>query len=372
MLASNPSAREDFMACSRFPALVFAFLMCAGTNVLAQARAVRVPGDPACPGCTIELTRVATVGKADDPVLFVAYSTLHRGPKKTIIGVNTIRSPGAMIFDSTGRFLKEIGRQGQGPGEFAGWPNFLGIGRGDSLYFRDRSMRYSVFSPSLEFGRMVRYAGPSTARFVPLVNGSFIAGLRPLPRQPSTNPLQLVSAEGTIIRQFGAFDATETETCVPCADRDIAPTLDRTGFLVARRSRYEIQRFGLDGSINLSLTLTGSSWMRDWTALPTAPFTEINEVADAGNERLWVIGRAPAANATTFVRPGTAAWGVRFEQTRATVIEMIDIRRGVLLTSRRFENEMYFLLDHEHVVRQRESAEGVFSFDVYRLRLVER
>jgi hypothetical protein len=359
------------MARSGIAGWVTVFLLFAGAPASSQGAVARIPGAPACAGCRIELTKVATVGKGDDPILLVAYSTLHRGPRNAIIATNTIGGSDAFIFDSTGRFLREIGRQGQGPGEFSGWPFFLGMGRGDSLLFRDRANRYSIFAPSLEFARLLRYTGPSALRMTPLPNGTFVNGLRPLPRQAFTHPLQLVSSDGEVIKLFGAIDATETEACVYCADRHFAPSLDNNSVWVARRSRYEIQRFSLAGVPELSLTVTGSPWMRDWTILPTAPFTEIDDVADAGNGRVWVIGRVPAANAKTFVRPNTAAWGVRFEQTRATIVEIIDTRRGVVLASRKFENEMYFLLDHQHVVRQRESAEGIFSFDVYRVRLVE-
>lgn len=59
------------------------------------------------------------------------------------------------VFDSTGRFLQAVGRQGNGPGEFANYV-MLVPPSGDSLLTVDGAQRYSVFGPDLSLVRSFR------------------------------------------------------------------------------------------------------------------------------------------------------------------------------------------------------------------------
>jgi hypothetical protein len=65
------------------------------------------------------------------------------------------------VFDSQGRWLHSIGREGEGPGEFRGVGRFH-IGAGDTLYVYDmRLRRLSVFSPDGTFQRSLLMQAPS-------------------------------------------------------------------------------------------------------------------------------------------------------------------------------------------------------------------
>jgi hypothetical protein len=345
-----------------------------------QPAPIVVPSAPTCAACTIQLRKVATVGKPDDPELLVPYTELGRGPGGSFIATIIRPSPRVLLFDSAGRFVRQLGRQGQGPGEFSGWANFLGTGRGDSAYFVDQGRRYSAFTPSLVFVRMIPYSGPPVLGPLPLPNGTFVGTVRPgvsaSPsgpiRQPYTNPAVLISAEGEIVRRFGTVDPAEGQACVPCSTRYASLTRDGAGFWLVRRNTYDIRRFTLDGEERGALTVRDSPWMQPWTALPTAPYAHVEQVSDGGGGRIWVVGRAPPPGETRFIRAGTAAWDVRREQNLSTVIEVIDVERGTLLVSRRFEREVYSFIDADHVIRQREAADGTFSFDVYRIELRQR
>jgi hypothetical protein len=66
------------------------------------------------------------------------------------------------IFDSSGRHLKTIGGDGEGPGEFrAVW--LVGVYRGDSIYAYDYAlMRASIFTPDAVFARSVENPIPGS------------------------------------------------------------------------------------------------------------------------------------------------------------------------------------------------------------------
>ncbi len=342
------------------------------TTAAAQTapRSVTVRGAPSCGTCTIELTKIATIGKADDPVLLLNYSEVERGPRNSLIVVNSIgNSPSVLVFDSAGRYLRQIGRTGEGPGEFSGWAWYLGMGPGDSLYFRDRGNRYHVFSPSFDFGRQINYSDFNVYPLLALPNGSFVVRTYPRRGQPYTHPAQLISPEGALIRAFGFITPEESDVTPPLSGRFYALNRARDRILVARRNQYDIQRFTLNGERDLILKVENSPWMIPWLQDPTSPFTEVDDLRDAGQGRIWVIGRTPAVGAARFTRANTASWGIRREETLSTVIEIIDVERGTLIASRKFEREMYFFVDHDHVVRQKQDAAGIISFDLFRIAL---
>jgi hypothetical protein len=51
----------------------------------------------------------------------------------------------------------------------------------------------------------------------------------------------------------------------------------------------------------------------------------------------------------------------------ATVIELVDLELGQVVTSRTFENEIYVPFDADLFSVRRQSTDGVITFDVYRV-----
>jgi hypothetical protein len=65
------------------------------------------------------------------------------------------------VFDSAGKYLTSMAREGRGPGEFEA-PGALGLLTGDSIWVFDEMLRaLSVFSPSGAFARRVSFSGPA-------------------------------------------------------------------------------------------------------------------------------------------------------------------------------------------------------------------
>ena len=99
------------------------------------------------------------------------------------------------VYDSAGKYVRNIGRMGAGPGEFQsmffmGWV-------GDTLWVFDGALsRLNLFARSGDFLRSVRFPGPAGAAM--LVDGSIL--LSPFVKQrPSTVPLLRVqSATGHV------------------------------------------------------------------------------------------------------------------------------------------------------------------------------
>jgi hypothetical protein len=340
----------------------------------AQGRTVNVVGTPQCAGCSIELTKVATVGSSSDPVLFVNYSSVYRGPRNTILVATTLYAnpPALLVYDSAGTFVRQVGRPGQGPGEFPSFVSVIGIGRGDSLFLRERQGRVQVFTPDFSFGRVIPEFGIQMSPNMVLPNGNFLRMVTPSRGEGVGAPLGLLQPDGKEIRRFGFASPEEVDTDYTFSTRYANITRDGTRFWVTRRNQYDLQRFTLEGERDLTVKVEGSLWMTPWLTPPTAPYTSVTDVEDAGANRVWILGQVPSRGATTFLRPNTAAWPMRLEQNLSTVIDIIDTERGSLLASRRFENEIYRFLDGDHVYRQNEDATGIISFDIFRISMRER
>lgn len=96
------------------------------------------------------------------------------------------------VFDSEGEFLRTLGGQGQGPGEFR---DALGpaIARGDTLWVADqRAPRYSIFAPDGTFiGTRVRRGswGMITERCTIAPDGSYMEWWTRLPKEERSGDL---------------------------------------------------------------------------------------------------------------------------------------------------------------------------------------
>jgi hypothetical protein len=177
--------------------------------------------------------------------------------------------------------------------------------------------------------------------------------------------------KGDLIRLVGEFTPEEGDD-LELSSRALTVSRDRTHFWVMRGNQYDLQRFTLDGENDLKIRVENSPWMREWLRPPTSTYTRLSHVDDAGGGRLWIGGFVPAIGVTSMSSAGTGTWPAHAETMQSTVIELLDVERGTILASRKFEREVYHFVDGDHVVRQRQDAAGLVSWDIYRIHLRER
>ena len=80
---------------------------------------ITVSGEVTCADCRIVLDTVVTIGGLDGP----GVETVHRVSMVAVDRLNRIyiglhRPPSISVFDASGRFIRSIGRAGEGPGEY--------------------------------------------------------------------------------------------------------------------------------------------------------------------------------------------------------------------------------------------------------------
>lgn len=106
-----------------------------------------------------------------------------------------------------GKFIKTIGRQGQGPGEFQS-PHSLDIDKEDNIYVHDpRAMRIQVLTSDGKMKRLIKFTKFSEGQ-IRLTRSELIVmggriGLRDLMQNKKPKLLEIVNQDGNIKKRFG-------------------------------------------------------------------------------------------------------------------------------------------------------------------------
>jgi hypothetical protein len=176
-------------------------------------------------------------------------------------------------YDAQGRWLRTLGRQGSGPGEFNGLGSVFLL-PGDSIAAYDGGAgRLTVFAPSGALARTANVA-PLDGRLPPKPLGAFADGslvvapafnpmftASPKPSR-DTMPLARYSAHGAQAGSLGRIAGEETVTIVGGSGEDRFATrgpvpfgrgthvaVAGTRLLIADNARYELAEHGADGRL---------------------------------------------------------------------------------------------------------------------------
>jgi hypothetical protein len=352
-------------ACSFGPAIAFAFVLALAPK-LAVSQVRRVSDLVSCPRCEILLERVATLGDTVGPGRIGTVPSLVRDRRGRWYLTQEGTSAKVTVFDSGGRFLQTIGREGKGPGEFLA-PMHAAVGPGDTLYVVDANFRVSVFSPSYQLMR----SAPSKVYFrrINMGYGRWITTGSLATPQSYGLPMQLIDDTGRIVKAFGAnpplnMKTQETRLCVGAGRTPGQVWSSPIG-------RYYIELWDTagrrHGAYERSVT-----WFPPHKTPNRGPYpVTIQTMREDSRGRLWVAITLPADSATAVTDP-------RWERGRveasayATQFEVIDVRTGRLIASKRFpievRNTSRFVGDLLYVLRE-DDRTGYSFIDIWRVTL---
>ncbi len=254
------------------------------------------------------------------------------------------------VFHAQGRLQTLLGRQGEGPGEYARiWR--VQVGPGDSLYVYDRHLsRRTVYSPGLD---MIRVDPLPPGRFrdvVTLANGRTVISALIQTPESAGYPLHFVSGAGAVERSFGVDVAVYPPRDAEALDRTIA--VDDGGRIwSAHVADYRIETFDASGRKMAEFAGRPAWWRSDvWPDRPTVWGIAFDRVEP---DILWIrtivpVPAAPAPRRTP--RAGASEIGTRPSQEdndarTDTMLEALDVRTGRIVASRRFPE--WFVFDHQ-------------------------
>ena len=100
-----------------------------------------------------QFTTIVRLGFDEGGNLYVFDGVMRAGMPAEIPMPTSLR---VLVFDPTGRFLREFGRMGEGPGEF-NWPwGYVVMRDGTTVVGESRQAAWQIFDPAGNFVRMVR------------------------------------------------------------------------------------------------------------------------------------------------------------------------------------------------------------------------
>ena len=159
-----------------------------------------------CADCGLVLTEVVRLGDADGPGLIEGAAPPVSWSEQ--LGYVVVGRTFLQVFDDEGRFVRRIGRKGEGPGEFGGIADAQVVG--GRLVVLDRVRRsWSIFNREGQFvGR--RPYGHQTGPFVPVGGDRVAVVARDRSSQAGDSPLHLAHVDsGVPSLHFGSREVWE-------------------------------------------------------------------------------------------------------------------------------------------------------------------
>jgi hypothetical protein len=342
---------EAFVGKSRVATLL-ATLAFTGVGLAREGAAQPVTvitGDRAqCRSCTVIARRRLVLRVPDTEPALVSPFGFAMDSRGFVYLADPFGTIGIRVFDSKGRFVRQVGKRGQGPGEFMMIGN-LAIGPGDTLHVFHAG--HSVFAPSGKHVRTRTALDGAMARAVrSLPSGGFVVAASLSDAASHGQPFHHLGKSNEIIRSFGA-----TPEPVPggpfSSFWQLSNPLNGT-IWAARQNVYAIDRWSVSNGQRLQRVVRATEWFKSWSewhsrpnAEPPPPPRVMAIAGDAATGHLWVLLSVAAADWRPFRAP--AGDGSNEDRMLTTgelarvfdsIIEVLDPKAGVLLSSRRFGN----------------------------------
>jgi hypothetical protein len=253
------------------------------------------------------------------------------------------------VWSASGAFIRNVGRQGMGPGEFARGPVSVHFDRKASVYVRDNNRRWTVMSAAFEYVRNANANGMeySTERALFLDDGTFLSSglsgntgfffnVYDFNAQSDAGP--------PIVRSFGVVPEAE-RTVTPTSRHRLIAYTGGTTFWAGPPQRagrgYELELWSTDGRV-LRTIRREVPWYpkgadrappRVAEGTPVKPPNEISVLAaDTTGLLLVALYRTNEAWKPLTFRDGDAYYANR-DASSEIRFEIIDTRAGAVLVS---------------------------------------
>jgi hypothetical protein len=173
-----------------------------------QIRVINNPREPEFGSLILDLQEEISIGRDDDKnYLFWLIRDIQIDDEGRIY-VGDTRNGRIQVFERTGKYVKTIGRQGQGPGEFA-QPTILRVlPRANRIYVDDKgTLRISIFNLLGNYRGSVPTQNSIVLDYYPLETSELIAALSVVSDSALTDThlLAKIDNKGTIVKESKRF-----------------------------------------------------------------------------------------------------------------------------------------------------------------------
>lgn len=337
-----------------------------------------VAPEPMCPECRVQLEHLTTLGDNDGPGLIGDSPLVVMGSDRFYVAAAQPAYQ-VQVFSENGRFLRVLGRRGQGPGEFQRiWG--MNVDEGGSLHVFDAGIgRWTVFSPALDLVRNVRLPFPPINRGATLVlpNGSALLNAAPRTSALAGSFYHLLGRDGSLSRSIGnapirpRLSESEDPRLELAPYRVVAPSGD-SGFWSTGVGEYALEQWSFGGEPLRTPLIHDPSWFQvqgpvGGEGMVGAPVPLILSLEVDSASRVWVSGQGADENWEEAVSR------FRVEDRQGYwdgFIDVIDPIEGRIVASTRMPGGAIKFLGEGHAYRYRSDDLGVVYVDIYRVHLI--
>jgi hypothetical protein len=311
-----------------------------------------------------------------------------------------------LVFRPDGAFLSQVGRVGDGPGEFRSPARLISVGDSVVLFTGDGTAL--VFGPDFRYVRSVTNANARTVTAMAASDWPKSVVLSASLRQPATAgfPLHLADFSGTSVvirRSFGSSGVLMPEDPAimrqggASQEMKLQRGLAASGgsvFALTRYTEYTLTQWDTAGRLLRELQREADFFPRNeiWTSgSPTRqPSPRMVATWFDDSRLLWTYGHVARDNWQQIHRDyraanppppppvggGVATMGVssgqviRESAVFQTLIEVVDVQARALLATRTVPAYVVSVLPDGRFVSYREGTDGTPYIDVYALTLI--
>jgi hypothetical protein len=333
---------------------------------------ITISDNVTCGSCSVRFERILDVGSSRDSVLLTPLSAFGVAPDGMVLASPTSERGTIAVYDRNGRFLRTLGRRGDGPGEFRIVANFAFAG--DQVHVLDYGAgKISVFSRDLKLQGTHAIAAPVDGNSDLLVQGD----------RYLYNVLSIGKGGGTIAVVRGGNLISDTISkpnqsggAVSASQYSSFRRMGSSGanrFWAAPINLYRLERWTVAGQLE-AIVVRDAAWFRPWSRAgplpwvgPAAPM--LTGVRLGPDNLLWVtiiVAKEPFTPAPQGARVGAADMSDFVD----TIIEIIDPSSGSLVYSGRFSGERRFVGNDGHIGTFVQDADGIITWTLWRMHLV--
>lgn len=282
------------------------------------------------------------------------------------------------VFDSAGRLLRVIGRNGAGPGEFRAI-RFIKVTPGDTIHVFDPALRRkTVLAQDFSFVRTEssEVMRPYDAEFLP--SGAMITAQSIPTRERAGLPIHALDRSGKVTASFGADTRNFRNDRPLRLWRSVAPVGDSLVW-VTHLTRYRLELWRVNGQHIRTLD-RDVPWFKpgdrmgiDYKDPKEPPKPGIMDVRADQTGLIWILIHVADKAWQQGVGTVTGMYGRKITGVASpdryfdTVIEVFDPSSATVISSKRFDEELRFVGETPYVTSYYEDDDGFPHVRVWKL-----
>lgn len=337
----------------------------------------------ATPGAAIIIDSLTTLGANGGAGELPAWPSAVRAVGTGFV-VSSFPARGAAdvlprLYDAHGRFIRQLGRRGDGPGEFQ-VPTVWDTLPGDSLVVTDLwGQRTTILAADGTFGRSVPVLN-GARQVVVTADGDLVVNAPYNGTGAAWAPLIRADPRGTVEASFGGDSAGCGRYCNELGTRVI--TADATGGVWAawQLKTYVLEHYDRRGRL-ITRWHPPAGWFVPMDSFPPRPGDQhppsmIQGLQQDAAGHLWIIGSTADAHwerGLGTARPGEGGRAYRPVDNVAAyldgIVEVRDTSTGALVALRRFPSAGLLTVSPTLIAQVRTNEDGAYLVDIFRISL---